>query len=263
MLERRAAFAVGGDGVYQLALIFKLEPDFASQELYSDYLHQAIAANHEKAFVEMALNINPNELSNTVIQDRIISLESNLSPKATIGWFVLGNLWEEIDPGKAFECYYTAAINDYTPAVVRLKCPASFIDDSNKTMIREAFTPNDYELRQYCYGCALYFGYGIEPRKKVGIQALEKSAGNGDLYALTVLTDIFMDDDELRNQEKALYLLEQLAAKDSSYIVQLANWYTDGKGCAICKENDIKALTLLKKKAIEKNPTAINNLYPL
>ena len=248
------------EALYQISQIFKLEPDFVSQELYYNYLQQAVVSKHEEAIVEMALNSIINRESNTTIKEIIEALEPNLSEEATIGWFVLGNLLEEIVPDRAFECYYIAAKNHYAPAVVRLKCSSSIDEDSDKALIHKAFNPKDYGLKQYCFGCAFYFGYDIEPRKKIGIRALEEAAGAGDLYSMKVLFDIFQDDKEFFSQEAALYWLERLAAEDSSYIVKLAYWYTEGHGCAICEENDRKAMNLLRRLIPEENSTAINNL---
>ncbi len=251
------------EALFEMALLFSENDEFYDEETYLKYLQEAIGLHSESAIVEQALAVYFGEISNISLDRCIELLNSAIKEESTVSAYVLAVMLEETDPARSFELYSAAANNNYLPAISRLQCSYSTDISKHENDLSRLFIKSVNEndgIKEYCMGCAAFFGYDMRERKDIGLQLLSKASGLGDLDAQRALFEIYDADEQYEYKQKALYWLEKVAAFDSSEIVTIANRYLDGIGCDVSQENDIKAFNALSLLENSDNEVAINNL---
>lgn len=252
-----------GEAIFEMAMLFAESSEFRDDETYRQFLTEAIAMNCENAIVEQTLAVYFEEISDTTLVDCINMLDTITNDESTASMYVLAHILETTNPDRAFELYLKSAKNDFPPAVSRLQCSDSTLNDQSDAVLRDVFLRSLNEnkgVKEYCMGCACFFGYGMRIRKNVGIDLLLKAANLGDTDAQKTLFEIYDTDTHYGNKVQALHWLEKLAAYDTSARVDLANRYIDGIGCERSSESDTSAFEILRSLAESDNRTAINNL---
>ena len=252
------------EAFYELALIFDREEDFKDENTYFDYLFKSIEQHFEKSVVELAICVYFGSAQIRTVSECIELLRNNISEESTVGSFMLGYLMEMQNLPEAFNFYYISAKNGFLPAMVRLQCTSSIINnDALKDKVFQEFVKSHEEgngLSQYCMGSVLFYGIDIEERRSCGLKLLEEAASLGDTFAQNDIFEIFDSDIEFKNEVNALHWLEIIAEYDEDVFVKLSDRYIDGIGCEINSENDKKAFDLLSRLINSNKKVAINNL---
>ncbi len=263
----KAAELLNGDdsdaALFQISLLFKEKGVYHDVEVYREYLLKAANDDYEDAVVELALSIAFDGFSDITIEKAIEMLENNINDESCAANFLLGFLLENKQPQKAFKHYVNAARNDYYPAINRLNCEDYTLNNCSEEDLFNCFMQSLSEnngLSECCMGCALFFGYDIEPRKEKGLNLIKSAAYLGDKVAQHLLVDIYDEEEGYIDNRQALFWLEKIASYDTSVVVDLENRYIYGIGCEQSLENDKKAFSLLSLLENSDDRTAINNL---
>ena len=186
--------------LYEIAVLFRSEPSLMDQDLYTDYLGQAVDMGCVPAAIESALNLI--RASDPDSREEGIDLLKNMDEEIPLRNFMLGYLTENglIDGSceDAFHFYFKAAVKGYKPACARLGNKISVCDSSHESELKEAFMSNldrGYEISRYCLGCILFYGLDILPQDDAGLRLLEESAEKGYGPAVEALDFIYDEDD--------------------------------------------------------------------
>lgn len=182
--------------LYEIAVLFRTEESLQDQDLYLDYLHQAIDKGCGQAVIESALGLIRTAVPEK--QEQGIKLLEEVGEEVPLKNFMLGYLTEngynKESSRDAFEFYFRAAAGGYKPACARLGIRVSEFHRFQENELQEIFMANlyrGYEISRYCLGCILFYGLGILPQEQEGISLLEKSAEKGYKMATKALELIF------------------------------------------------------------------------
>ena len=253
------------NSIYQIAGIFATEEELQDKDMYLEYLQMAADMGAESAIAELAEYYCRKGDMVSVRQaqelfDKIVGADS------TIGNFLYAcclekGLFGQVDAESIFDYYFKAACNEFQPALARLRCHHS--DLQNPDMLYPLFL-NSIENKSsnidYCLGCTYFYGYGVYRRKQEGMKLLLDAADRGDKQAIRALFGIYDEDPEHQNKEVALKWLMEVEKFDPSVRTKLAVRLIDGEGCVCSEENDALAFSLLEQAANSGNEVAINNL---
>ena len=257
------------EAFFEIACIFRDENSLRNNEMYFKYLCKAANLKYEDAIVELTLCVYYKETSIKKLKECVLLLLEVVNDDSTVANFLLAYFIEKsmIDNKSikdAFEFYINAALKDYKPAQVRLRCnQKKDIENFGKNKLYNCFYDSMQEqpgLCSYCIGCVCFFGIGIRERKEKGLDLLFEASYSGNIDAQYTLFEIFDVDDEYMDRKKATKWLKIVAKSRTSVYLKLSNRLLDGVGCKISDENDKCAFSLLEKATLFGNKIAINNL---
>lgn len=250
------------DALYEISYLFRSETTLLDEKLYIEYLNQAITLGCEKANIEKSIEYIFNIESRNI--ETAIDILKKMMPDDGVKWFFLGYLAETTnqkqDDELAFTYYLNAAKENYKPALTRLGTE-NFDSDLESIKINFYRTlSDDNNIVNYCMGCVLFFGIGMNPYKHYGLTLLEKSASSNNPRAIEALYSIFEIDTEFINEVKSLKYLQMISNYNLSIAITLANRLLDGIGCEISDDNDRLAFSLLKEASDADDMIAMHNL---
>lgn len=249
---------------YELATLFREDADIWDDELYKEYLLQAIEKGNDSALSEYALIYYE-----SLPADDQKKISAALRSAADAGSAIAGYLYAymvetgiiEGDIHDAFTYYFNSAQHYFMPARARLGCTS--IDGIKTNELLNAFLENlDYgrTIADYGLGCILFFGIDLYADRSRGMELLKKAAVDGNRMAAITLLDICDYIPEFENKEAALVMLKKIVEFDNSYCNTLGVRLVDGEGCEISEGNDRLAFAMFEKAAASGSKTGVNNL---
>lgn len=253
------------NSIYQIAGIFATEEELQDEELYLEYLQMAADLGAESAIAELAeyrcRKGDPASVRKAKeLFDKIADQES------TAGNFLYACCMEKgllgsVDPETVFDCYFKAACNEYQPAMARLRCRYSDLENPDVlyAYFRDSLETGTGNV-DYCLGSMYFYGYGLYPRKQEGIRLLREATERGDPQAAYAVFDILDKGREYQDQAELLKWLMELEKPAPFVLMEISNRLLDGVGCVCSQENDAVAFELLQKAADAGNQTAVSNL---
>jgi len=251
--------------IYQIAGIFATEAELRDEDMYLEYLQKAADMWAESAIAELAEYYCRKGDTVSVRQAQEL-FDKVAGPDSTIGNFLFAcclekGLFGKVDNETIFDYYFKAACNEFQPALARLRC--GYSDLQNPDLLYPVFLESLETISNnidYCLGCTYFYGYGLYRRKQEGIKLLLDAADRGDKQAIRALFVIYDEDPEYQNKEVALKWLMEVEKFDPSVRTKLADRLIDGEGCVCSEENDALAFSLLEQAVNSGNKVAINNL---
>lgn len=257
------------EAFFEIACIFRDEISLKNDEMFFKYLCKAADLKNNDAVVELALCVYNNETLVKDFKECVFLLSEVVNDDYALGNYILAYftelcLIENRSSKDAFELYVKAALKDYKPAQVRLKCNSKKeIENSEINELFDCFMDSIQKrsgLCSYCIGSVYFWGLGIRKRKKEGLDLLLEAGYCNNIYAQYTLFEIFDIDSEYLDKKEATKWLEVISKSTTAVYIKLSDRLIDGVGCKISEENDRYAFSLLKKSALDVNKTAINNL---
>lgn len=253
------------NSIYQIAGVFATEEELRDEDMYLEYLQMAADMGAESAIAELAEYYCRKGDTVSVRQAQEL-FDKVAGPDSTIGNFLLAcclekGLFGKVDSETIFDYYFKAACNHFEPALARLRCQHSDLQDPD--LLYPLFLDsleNGNSNIDYCLGCTYFYGYGLYRRKQEGIKLLLDAANRGDKQAVRALFAIYDEDPDFNDKEEALKWLMEVDKFDPSVRTKLADRLIDGEGCVCSEENDALAFSLLEQAANSGNKVAINNL---
>lgn len=249
--------------LYEIATLFRSEKSIFDWDAYLEYLVQAVEMGSEEASIEYVIYLCQSNNAD-YIKKGVDLLCNEIVENLGIREFLLGYFIEigviDADIDTAYKHYLESAIDSYAPACVRLGHKKV-----NQEMIglREYFMNTltyGHTVADYCMGCVLFWGIGVEENKDEGLRIIKKASEDGNKMAIYALYEIYNGDSEFDNDELATECLQKIVKFDLSVSNKLANRLLDGIGCEVNNDNDKIAFEILQKYASTGDKTAMHNL---
>ena len=181
--------------LYEIAVLFKTEPDIFDKDTYFEYLKMSSQKDYEPALLELGFNLCNSENPEDVLTGQKVLTdlsEENGMADFFIGFFIETNVL----PGgleQAFKYYFRAFQKKHKAAGARLEKDVSTDDKIHEILMFQNFMDNidhGHSIAEYCMGCILYFGIDISVDKDRGLYWLHKSADHKNEMAVKELSDI-------------------------------------------------------------------------